>query len=35
VEAEMFRKDENGNLLRSTDINHERKVQEMMASFGG
>ena len=35
VEAEMFRKDEKGNLLRSTDINHERKVQQMMASFGG
>ena len=35
VEAEMFRKDEKGNLLRSVDINHERKVQQMMASFGG
>jgi len=35
VEADMFRKDEKGNLLRSVDINHERKVQQMMASFGG
>jgi hypothetical protein len=35
VEAEMFKKDEKGNLLRSVDINHERKVQQMMASFGG
>jgi len=35
VEAEMFRKDDKGNLLRSVDINHERKVQQMMASFGG
>ena len=35
VEAEMFKKDENGNLLRSVDINHERKVQKMMASFEG
>ena len=35
VEAEMFKKDENGNLLRSVDMNHERKVQQMMASFGG
>jgi hypothetical protein len=31
----MFKKDENGNLLRSVDINHERKVQKMMATFGG
>lgn len=35
VEAEMFKKDDKGNLLRSVDINHERKVQQMMASFGG
>ena len=35
VEAEMFRKDDKGNLLCSVDINHERKVQQMMASFGG
>ena len=34
VEAEMFKKDEKGNLLRSVDMNHERKVQQMMASFG-
>tara|TARA_A200000159_G_C7337275_1_gene345627 strand:+ start:3860 stop:4573 length:714 start_codon:yes stop_codon:yes gene_type:complete len=33
VEAEMFKKDDNGNLLRSVDINHERKIQEMMKSF--
>ena len=35
IEAEMFRKDENGNLLRSVDINHERKIQRMMKEFGG
>ena len=35
VEAEMFKKDDKGNLLRSVDMNHERKVQQMMASFGG
>ncbi len=35
IEAEMFRKDENGNLLRSVDINHERKIQRMMREFGG
>jgi len=31
----MFRKDENGNLLRSVDSNHEKKIQEMMFAFGG
>ena len=35
IEAEMFRKDENGNLLRSVDMNHERKIQRMMKEFGG
>jgi len=35
IEAEMFKKDENGNLLRSVDINHERKIQRMMKEFGG
>ena len=35
IEAEMFRKDENGNLLRSVDMNHERKIQRMMQEFGG
>jgi hypothetical protein len=35
IEAEMFRKDENGNLLRSVDMNHERKIQRMMREFGG
>lgn len=35
VEAEMFKKHENGQLLRSVDQNHERKVQAMIASFGG
>jgi len=35
IEAEMFRKDDNGNLLRSVDINHERKIQRMMKEFGG
>jgi hypothetical protein len=35
IEKEMFRKDENGNLLRSVDSNHEKKIQEMMFAFGG
>jgi len=35
IEAEMFRKDVNGNLLRSVDMNHERKIQRMMKEFGG
>ena len=35
IEAEMFKKDENGNLLRSVDMNHERKIQRMMKEFGG
>ena len=35
IEKEMFRKDESGNLLRSIDSNHEKKIQEMMFAFGG
>ena len=35
IEKEMFRKDDNGNLLRSIDSNHEKKIQEMMFAFGG
>ena len=35
IEAEMFRKDDNGNLLRSVDMNHERKIQRMMKEYGG
>lgn len=35
VEAEMFKRHENGQFLRSVDPNHERKVQQMIASFGG
>lgn len=35
IEAEMFRKHENGQLLRSVDQNHERKIQRMMQEFGG
>ena len=35
IEKEMFRKDDNGNLLRSVDSNHEKKIQEMMFAFGG
>tara|TARA_R110002050_G_scaffold36370_6_gene91150 strand:- start:8832 stop:9575 length:744 start_codon:yes stop_codon:yes gene_type:complete len=35
IEAEMFRKDDNGNLLRSVDRNHEAKIQRMMKEFGG
>lgn len=35
IETEMFKKDERGNLLRSTDRNHEAKIQKMMKEFGG
>jgi len=35
IENEMFRKNENGQLLRSVDTNHERKIQKMMHDFGG
>jgi hypothetical protein len=35
IEAEMFKKDEQGNMLRSTDTNHEAKIQRMMFEFGG
>lgn len=35
IEAEMFKKDEHGNLLRSVDRNHEAKIQRMMKEFGG
>jgi hypothetical protein len=35
IEKEMFRKDDNGQLLRSVDRNHEMKIQRMMKEFGG
>ena len=35
IEAEMFKKTSDGQLLRSVDINHERKIQKMMQDFGG
>jgi len=35
IEVEMFRKDDNGNLLRSVDSKHEAKIQRMMKDFGG
>lgn len=35
IEKEMFRKNEEGQLLRSVDIKHERKIQDMMKQFGG
>jgi hypothetical protein len=35
IETEMFKKDEQGNLLRSTNIDHERKIQKMMEAWGG
>jgi len=31
----MYKKDQNGNLLRSVDRNHEAKIQRMMKDFGG
>jgi hypothetical protein len=33
VEHEMFKKDDNGNLLRGTSSSHEQKIQKMMATF--
>ena len=35
IETEMFKKTSDGQLLRSADINHERKIQKMMQDFGG
>jgi hypothetical protein len=35
IKKEMFRKDDNGNFLRSIDSNHEKKIQEMMFAVGG
>ena len=35
VEAEMFKKNDSGQLLRSIDSNHEAKIQKMMQDFGG
>ena len=35
IEAEMFKKDANGNLMRSVDRNHEAKIQRMMKDYGG
>ena len=35
IETEMFKKSGDGQLLRSIDVNHERKIQKMMQDFGG
>ena len=35
IEAEMFRKDEQGNMLRSTNLAHDQKVKTMMEAWGG
>lgn len=35
IQKEMFRKDENGNMLRSVSREHEAKVQRMLKEFGG
>lgn len=35
IESEMFKKHESGQMLRSVDPNHERKIQRMMKEFGG
>jgi len=35
IEKEMYKTDSNGNLLRSVDINHEKKIQKMLRDFGG
>lgn len=33
IEAEMYKKDDYGNFLRSTDINHDKKVKKMLQAF--
>lgn len=35
IEAEMYKKHENGQLLRAVDRNHEAKIQRMMKEYGG
>ncbi len=35
IETEMFRKDDNGNLMRSVNRDHEAKIQSMMKQYGG
>ncbi len=35
IEDEMFKKDDNGNLLRTTSPEHEKKIQAMQKSWGG
>jgi hypothetical protein len=35
IETEMFKKDENGNLMRSVNREHEAKIQAMMKQYGG
>ena len=35
IEAEMFKKDENGNYLRSVNPEHEKKIQRMWKEYGG
>ena len=35
IEEEMFKKDEHGNLLRSVNVEHDRKVKQMLEAFAG
>ena len=35
IEVEMFKKDEQGQLLRSISMPHEQKIQKMMEAWGG
>jgi hypothetical protein len=35
IEAEMFKKDDNGNYLRSVNPEHEKKIQRMWKEYGG
>jgi len=35
IEAEMFKRSDDGQLLRSIDLSHENKIQKMMKDFGG
>ena len=35
IEVEMFKKTEDGQMLRSVSPEHEKKVQRMMREYGG
>jgi len=35
IESEMFKKDEQGGLLRSSSVSHDAKIKQMMQDYGG